>query len=153
MAGHFSDDEYSVGHEADFVDASANTDVDVCLPLDVDRRSDPLQKDAVISSEDAEEGAVDLNQQEQHQFEPPNGARSKWPRHDLPLPDFLGSDTERLRTGVVDPLYPGNDKRQRIAGVLSLNREGIFGPGSTVATGEGSVAIRPVRRWPDTQTS
>ena len=26
MAGRFSDDEYSVGHEADFVDASADTE-------------------------------------------------------------------------------------------------------------------------------
>ena len=38
MAGRFSDDEYSVGHEADFVDASADTEVDVRLPLEVDLR-------------------------------------------------------------------------------------------------------------------
>ena len=91
MAGRFSDDDCSVGHEADFVDASADTEVDVRLPLEVDRRSDPLQKDARTSPGVADEGAVDLNQQEQHRFEPPNGARSKWPRHELPLPNFLGS--------------------------------------------------------------
>ena len=45
MAGRFSDDEYGFGHEVDFVDASANTEVDVRLPLEVDRRSDSLQKD------------------------------------------------------------------------------------------------------------
>ena len=91
MAGRFSDDEHSVRHEADFVDASADTEVDVRLPLEVDRRSEPLQKDVRISSGVADEGAVDLNQQEQHRFEPQNGARSKWPRHDLPVPNFLGS--------------------------------------------------------------
>ena len=37
MAGRFLDDEYSVGHEAAFVDASANTEVDVRLPLDVQK--------------------------------------------------------------------------------------------------------------------
>ena len=33
-------------------------------------------------------GAVDsvnLGQEEQHRFEPTNGAKSKWPRHRLPL--------------------------------------------------------------------
>ena len=43
----------------------------VCL--EVDRRSDPFQKEVRISSGVADEGAVDLNQQEQHRFEPLNG--------------------------------------------------------------------------------
>ena len=111
--------EYSVGHESDFVDASADTEVDVRLTLEVDRRSDPLQKDVRIPSGVTEEGAVDLNQQKQHRFEPPNGAGSKWPRHDLPLPNFLGSETDRLRPEVVDPTYPGISKCQQIAEVLS----------------------------------
>ena len=37
MAGHFSDDDCSLRNGADFVDASANTEVDVRLPLGVDR--------------------------------------------------------------------------------------------------------------------
>ena len=46
MVGHFSDDDCSVGHEADFVDASADTE-GVMTSLGV-----------------ADESAVDLNQQE-----------------------------------------------------------------------------------------
>ena len=37
MAGNFSDDDCSLGNGADFVDASADTEVDVRLPLGVDR--------------------------------------------------------------------------------------------------------------------
>ena len=51
MACRLSDDDCSVGHKADFVDASADTEVDVRLPPEVDRRSDPLQKDIRISRE------------------------------------------------------------------------------------------------------
>ena len=36
MTGRFSDDEYNVGHEADFVDALAHTELVVRLPLEVD---------------------------------------------------------------------------------------------------------------------
>ena len=72
-----------------------------------------IKKDVRTSSGVADEGAVDLNQHEQHLFEPPNGARSKWSRHDLPLPNFLGSETDRLRPGVVDPRYPGIVKRRQ----------------------------------------
>ena len=61
MAGRLSDDDCSVGHEAAFVDASADTEVDVRLPPEVDRRSDPLQNDIRTSPGVAEEGAVDLN--------------------------------------------------------------------------------------------
>ena len=91
MAGRFSDDDHSVGHEADFVDASTDMEVDVRLHLEVVRRSDPLQEDVRTSPGVADDGAVDLKQQEQCRFEPPNETRSKWPRHELPLPNFLGS--------------------------------------------------------------
>ena len=40
MAGRLSDDGCSVGHEGDFVDASADMELDVRLPLEVDRRSE-----------------------------------------------------------------------------------------------------------------
>ena len=116
MANHFSDDHCSVGHEVDFVDASADTEVDVRLPLEVDRRLDPLQKDVRTSPEVADEGAVDLNQQEQYLFEPPNGARSKWPRYELPLPNFLGSGTDRLGPGVVDRHTPELPSADRLSG-------------------------------------
>ena len=119
------------------MDASSDTEVDVRLPLEVDRQSDPLQKDVRTSSGVADEGAVDLSQQEQHRFETPNGARSKWPRHDLPLPNFLGSETDRLRPGVVYPTYPGIAKRRQIARALSPNREGGTGFPGPVDCGHG----------------
>ena len=84
MAGRLSDDDRSVGQEADFVDASADTEVDVHLPLEVDWRSEPLQKDIKTSPGEAgvtDEGAVNINQQEQYRSEPPNG------------PDINGPDT------------------------------------------------------------
>ena len=74
MAGRLSDDDGSVGHKADFVDASADTEVDVRLPLEVDRRSDPLQNYIRTST-----GVAGLNQQEQYRFEPLNGANLNGP--------------------------------------------------------------------------
>ena len=81
MSGDYSDGEGSVGHEADLVDATADTEVDLHLPLEVYMPLDQLREDVPTFS-----SAVDLGQEERRRFEPPNGAKSKWPRHGLPLP-------------------------------------------------------------------
>ena len=83
---------------------------------------------------------VDLGQEEQRRFEPPNGAQSKWPKHELPLPIImepcspvrgatahsLGPGAGRHRLGVVDPTYPGLAQRQQNAGIKTHTRvEGV----------------------------
>ena len=128
------DDNCSVGHEADFVDASADMEVDVRLPLEVDRRSDPLQKMSGLPRELLMRASSTLTSRNNINLSP---------RHELPLPNFLGSGTGRLRPGVVDPTYPGVAKRRQIAGVLSPNREGCAGlPGFP----------GPGRPWPRVET-
>ena len=86
MSRTASSGEGSVGHEADFVDAAADTEVDMHLPLEVDWRPDSPWKHVGTTSGAADQEAVDLGQGEQRRFEPPNGARSKWPQHGLLLP-------------------------------------------------------------------
>ena len=81
-----SDGEGSVGHEADFVDATADTEVDLRLPLEVDMKPVQLQEDVPAYSGAVDLSTVDLGQEERRRFEPTNGAKYKWPRHGLPLP-------------------------------------------------------------------
>ena len=81
MSGDYSDGEGSVGHEADFVDAAADTEVDLRLPLEVDMQPDQLWLDVPAYLGAIDPSAVDLGQEEQRRFEPPDGAKSKWPRH------------------------------------------------------------------------
>ena len=82
MAGRLLDDEYSVGQEVDFVDASADTEVDVHLPLEVDRRSYPLQKDV--------RDVVDLHQQEHIDLSPRTGPHLNGPHTICHYQTFLG---------------------------------------------------------------
>ena len=44
-------------------------------------------------------GTMALDQEEEHRFELPNGARSKWPRHGRPLPSILDT-VARLPQGL-----------------------------------------------------
>ena len=63
MSGDYSDGEGIVGHKADFVDATADTEVDLRLPLEVDMKPDELREDVPAYS-----GAfdpADLGQDEQ----------------------------------------------------------------------------------------
>ena len=73
MSGTASEGEGSVGHEADFVDSTANTDVDVRVPLEVDWRPDSPRGHVGATSGADHQCAVGLGQEEQCQFEPPNG--------------------------------------------------------------------------------
>ena len=138
MSGTASDGEGSVGHEADFVDATADTEVDMRLPLEVDWRPDSPREHVWTTSGAADQEAVDLGQGEQRRFEPPNGARSKWPRHGLPLlviteprslvpgatAHSVGPGAGRHRLGAADPTYLGLAKRRQTAGIFPPNREG-----------------------------
>ena len=70
--------------------------------------------------------AVDLGQEEQRRFEPPNRANPKWPRHGLLLPrrqppraavHVAGHGTTRRRQGVAKSTYPGLAQRRQRAGI------------------------------------
>ena len=97
------------------------------------------------------------SQEERHRFEPLDGARSKWPRHGLPLPSIVeprspltgdtanlgGSEVDRRGLVVTAPNFPEHTQRRRNAGVktptwidLESDRD-LPGPG-----GRG----RPIRR-------
>ena len=111
------------------------------LPLEVDWRPDSPRDHVGTTSGAADQEAVDLSQGEQCRFEPPNGARSKWPQHGLPLPVIkepcrlvpgdtvlsVGPGAGRHRLGATDPTYPGLAKRRQKAGILPPNLEGSTG--------------------------
>ena len=93
MSREQSDGEDSVvGTGVDrFVDATAETEVELRLPLEADMETDQIPKDIPISPP----GAVGLdvvipNQGEQRRLEPPGGAKPKWPRFGLPIPRTPG---------------------------------------------------------------
>ena len=84
MSDDYSEGEGSVGPDADFVDATADTEVE--LPLEGDMKQDQPREDVPTYSGAVDPGLGDLGQDEQRRFEPPNGAKLKWPRHGLSLP-------------------------------------------------------------------
>ena len=123
MSGDYSDGQGSGGHEADFVDATADTEVDLRLLLEVDMLPDEPREDVPAYS-----GAVDwgdIGQDEQRRLEPPNGAKPKWPGHGFLLPlnmepcrqppgataQVAGSGTGSHKQGTAIPTYPGLAQR------------------------------------------
>ena len=69
-----------------FVDATAETEVELCLPLEVDMEPDRIRKDIPIYP-----GAVGLDfvgpdPGTRSRLEFPNGAKPKWARQGLQLP-------------------------------------------------------------------
>ena len=126
ISGAYSDGEGSVGPDADFVDAIADTEVELCLPLEVDmklREDVPAYSRAVYP--------VDLGQDDQRRFEPTNRAKPKSPTHGLSLPLDMeprrqlsgataqvgGAGACRRRQGTADPTYPGLAQRRQSAGI------------------------------------
>ena len=69
-----------------FVDATAETEVELRLPLEVDMEPDQIRKDVLINSGAANLDAVDPDPETQRRFGPPNGAKPKWPRPHRQLP-------------------------------------------------------------------
>ena len=109
-------------------------EVDLHLPLEVDMKPDQPREDVLAYSGAVD--LVDLSHEEQRRFEPPNGAQSKWLRHELPLPiimeprspvpvataHVLGPGAGRHRLGVADLTYPGLAQRRQNAGIKTPTR-------------------------------
>ena len=85
MSDNHSDGEGSVGHEADFVDTTGDMEVELRLPLEVDMEQDQPRKDIQAHSGAVAPSAVDLGQEEQRRFEPPNGPDVNGPDMDCPF--------------------------------------------------------------------
>ena len=119
MVGELSDGEGSDEHEAVFVDASADTEVDLRLPPEERMPPDKLREDVPASS-----GVLDptaIGQDDQHRFTPRNGAKPKWPGHELSwqcshLPraaaQVAGSGRGCHRQGTTIPAYTGPAHRR-----------------------------------------
>ena len=69
-----------------FVDATAETEVELSLPLEVDMEPDWIHKDIPIYPGAVSLDVVGPDPGTQHRVEPPNGAKPKWARHGLQLP-------------------------------------------------------------------
>ena len=121
MSGGYSDGEGSVVPDADFLDATAETEVELRLPPAVDRTPDQPPEDVLTYPGAVDPEAVDLDQDMQRRFEPLRRAKPKWPRHGLPLPSILeprgqssgavaslvGSGVGHRKRGAANPTYPG----------------------------------------------
>ena len=101
--------------------------------------------------------------EEQCRFEPPNGARPKWPRHGLPLliifeprspvtgatANLGGPGVGLRRLGATAPTYPEFTQRRRNAGIktptqVELERDlGLPGPGGQLPGGEAQFEPDP----------
>ena len=129
MAGEFSDWEDSVGHEAELVDATADAEVDLHLPL-----REPMLQDRPREEIPTHSGALDqatIGLDEQRRLAPPYGAKPKRSGHGLSLPlnmnardpmlgvtaQVVGSGTGRCGQGAAGPAYPGLAQRRQWAGI------------------------------------
>ena len=128
MSGDYSDGEDSGGHKAYFVDATANTEVDLHLPLEVDMQPDKPREDAPAYSGADDLG--DISQDKQRRLKPPNGPNrngpdtgcrclSIWNHVDNcrgATAQVTGSGTGHCKQGAVIPTYPGLAQRRQRAG-------------------------------------
>ena len=113
MSDDYSDVGASEKHEADHANMTDDGDVELNLPLEV------LVEEQVRTREDIRKppgainpGVMALDTEERHRFEPPNVARSKWPRHRLPNPSIL------------EPRSPGTGATANV-GESGANRRGF----------------------------
>ena len=79
MSDDYSDGKGSVGPDADFVDTTAETEVELRLPLEVDMKPDQPHEDIPTYSGAVDPDAVDLGQDEQRRFEPRTGLNRNGP--------------------------------------------------------------------------
>ena len=112
-------------------ETGTNRFVDATTELHLPVEPDQIREDVPIYP-----GAVDLNAgnpnlETQRQFAPPNGAKTKWPRHGLPLPRTpepcrkvlgagarpVGSGDGRRKFGMSNTSYPGLAQRRPNAGI------------------------------------
>ena len=134
MSWEQSDGEDSVGETGTdgFVDAMAETEVELCLPLEVDMEPDQIRKDVPIISGAVNLYAVDPDPGTQRRVGPLNGAKPKWPRHGFPtvphtpephrqLPGAgaqpLGFRDGRRKFGMSRPAYRQLTQRRLNAGI------------------------------------
>ena len=73
-----------------FVDATAETEVELRLPLEADMETDQIPKDIPIPPGTVGLDVVIPNLGEQRRLEPPDGAKPKWPRYGLLIPQTPG---------------------------------------------------------------
>ena len=71
MSGDYSDDEGSVKPDANFINTTVDTEVELRLPLEVDMKQDQPCEDVLTYSGAVDPSAVDLGHEEQRRFEPP----------------------------------------------------------------------------------
>ena len=86
MRRDYSDGEGSVEPDTNFVNTTADMEVELRLPLEVEMKQDQPREDVPTYSGAVDPGAVDLGQDERRLFEHPNGAKPKWRRNGLQLP-------------------------------------------------------------------
>ena len=86
MSPEQSDGECSLGETGSdrFVDATAEMEVELRLPLEVDVGPDQIRKDVPINSGAVNLDAVDPGPETQRRFGSPNGAKPEWPTHGFP---------------------------------------------------------------------
>ena len=151
MAGEFSDGEDSVGHEAELVDATADAEVDLRLPL-----REPMLQDRPREEIPTHLGVLNLTAidlAEQCRLAPPNEVKPKGSGHGLSLPlvmnarcdHMLGdtapvawSDTGRRGQGAAGPAYPGLAQRRQRAGI-DIPASFQFSKASDLRSSEGSL--------------
>ena len=110
MSREQSDGEGSMGETGtdSFVDSTAETEVELRLPLEVDMEPDQIRKDVPINLVAVNLDDVDPDPETLRRFGPPNRATPKWPRHGFPtLPPLgnpMGSYRGRGTTGRVQRL-------------------------------------------------
>ena len=75
-------------------------------------KPDQSREDVPTYSGAVDPDVVDLGQDEQCRFEPPNGAKPKWPRHWLPLPIIL-EPRRQLLGATAQPVESGAGRRRQ----------------------------------------
>ena len=114
-----SDDHADVGameHEADHAAMTDDGEVELNLPREVVEEQGRTHEDIRKPPGAINPGTMALDQEERHRFEPPNGARSKWPRHGLPL------------LSILEPRSPGTGATANV-GESGADRRGFGAPG------------------------
>ena len=133
MSRELSDDDDSAGETGTdgFVDATAETEVELRLLLEVDMKPDRIREDVPLFPDIVVPDAVAPYLGTQHGFGPPNGAKAKWSRHGLSLPIILeprrqlpgagaqlvGSRDGCRKLDTSNPTYPGLTQRRTSTGI------------------------------------
>ena len=99
MSRELSDGEDSAAETDEFVDATAETEVELHLPLEVDMEPDRIHEEVPTFPGSADTDAVDPDPGAWRRFESPNGAKPKWLRFGLPGMASRSLDEQFPRAG------------------------------------------------------